>query len=134
MHLVLLPYGVVIMLCLYLQLQEVTSPFLKAVLSGGAASITPCVLVYCIVTPLLEEVVYRGFLLTSLASRMKWLHAVMISSLVFSAAHFSGEDFLQLFFVGFVLGCSYCWTGNLGSPLAIHSLYNSLLLFSAFFS
>ncbi|GFP78777.1 hypothetical protein PHJA_000021200 [Phtheirospermum japonicum] len=102
----------------------VNNPFLEENLSNGpTSSIVACVLVYCVVTPFLEEVVYRGFLLTSIASEMKWLQAVTISSIVFSAAHFSGENFLQLFVVGFVLGCSYCSTGNLTPTLKPASIY-----------
>lgn len=118
----------------YLRLQDVNDPFLKQILSSGPSSQTACTLVYCIITPLLEEVVYRGFLMTSLVSKMKWQQAVAISSIIFSAAHFSGENFLQLLIIGLVLGCSYCWTGNLSSSIAIHSLYNALILFSTFIS
>ncbi|CAK7349811.1 unnamed protein product [Dovyalis caffra] len=57
--------------------------------------------------PLLEEIVCRGFLLKSLASTMNWRQAIFLSSAVFSAAHFSGENFIQLFIIGCVLGCSY---------------------------
>ncbi|KAL3632299.1 hypothetical protein CASFOL_025283 [Castilleja foliolosa] len=113
----------------------VNNPFLEENLSSGPTTSTiACILVYCVVTPFLEEVVYRGFLLTSIASEMKWLQAVTISSIVFSAAHFSGENFLQLFVVGFVLGCSYCWTGNLSTSIVIHSLYNALILFLTYVS
>ncbi|KAI8008443.1 Membrane-embedded CAAX protease MroQ [Camellia lanceoleosa] len=114
--------------------KDVNNPILKEILSSGSFSKTACILVYCIVTPLLEEIVYRGFLLTSLASEMKWYQAVAISSAVFSASHFSGENFLQLFIVGSVLGCSYCWTGNLSSSFVIHSLYNALILMITFLS
>ncbi|CAK9177598.1 unnamed protein product [Ilex paraguariensis] len=108
--------------------KDVNNSTLKEILSSGSISETACFAVYCIVTPLLEEVAYRGFLLTSLASTMKWQQAVVVSSAAFSAAHFSGENFLQLFIIGSILGCSYCWTGNLSSPLLIHSLYNALIL------
>ncbi|KAL2466478.1 CAAX amino terminal protease family protein [Abeliophyllum distichum] len=114
--------------------KDVNNPFLKEILLTGSSSTMACILVYCIVTPLLEEVVYRGFLLTSLASTMKWHQSVAISSLVFSAAHFSCENFLQLFIIGFVLGCTYCWTGNLSSSILTHSLYNALTLFLTFIS
>ncbi|EYU26171.1 hypothetical protein ABFS82_08G105400 [Erythranthe guttata] len=114
--------------------KDVNNPFLKEIISSGSSSTAACVLVYCFVTPFLEEVVYRGFLLTSLCSKMKWQKAVIISSIAFSAAHFSADNFIQLFIVGFVLGCSYCWTGNLTTSLAIHSLYNALVLFSTFVS
>ncbi|XAR55492.1 hypothetical protein NMG60_11035571 [Bertholletia excelsa] len=107
---------------------------LKEILSSGSISVTACMLLYCVVTPLLEEIVYRRFLLTSLASEMKWHQAVILSSAIFSASHFSGENFLQLLLVGSVLGCSYCWTGNLGSSFVIHSMYNALILINTFLS
>ncbi|KAE9593016.1 putative CAAX amino terminal protease [Lupinus albus] len=110
------------------------NPILKEILLYSDISRVSCVLVLCIVTPLLEEVVYRGFLLTSLSSTMEWQQAVAISSIIFSAIHFSGENFLQLFIVGCVLGCSYCWTGNLNSNIAIHSLYNALTLIITYYS
>ncbi|KAL8228507.1 hypothetical protein R6Q57_016091 [Mikania cordata] len=114
--------------------KDVNNPILKEILSGGSFSIAGSTLVYCIVTPLLEETVYRGFLLTSLASRMKWEKAVLVSSVVFSATHLSVDSFLQLFVIGVVLGCSYCWSGTLISPFVIHSLYNALILVITFLS
>ncbi|CAL0333868.1 unnamed protein product [Lupinus luteus] len=110
------------------------NPILKEILLYSDISRVSCVLVLCVATPLLEEVVYRGFLLTSLSSTMEWQQAVAISSIIFSAIHFSGENFLQLFLVGCVLGCSYCWTGNLSSSIAIHSLYNALTLIITYYS
>lgn len=109
-------------------LQEVSNPILKEILSSGSISITSCILVYCVITPLLEEIVYRGVFLTALSSTMKWQEAVIISSIVFSAAHFSVENFIQLFIIGLILACSYCWSGNLKSCIVIHSLYNALTL------
>ncbi|KAL3821490.1 hypothetical protein ACJIZ3_007395 [Penstemon smallii] len=114
--------------------KDVNNPFLKEILSSGPTSIAACTLVYCIITPLLEEIVYRGFLITSLVSKMKWQRAVVISSIVFSAVHFSGENFLQYLVIGILLGCSYCWTGNLSSSIALHSLYNALILYLTFIS
>ncbi|KAK3039587.1 hypothetical protein RJ639_027731 [Escallonia herrerae] len=115
-------------------LRDVNNPILKEILSRGSTSVAACIVVYSFVTPLLEEMVYRGFLLTSLASTMKWPQAVVVSSAVFSAAHFSGENSIQLFIIGSILGCSYCWTGNLGSSIVIHSLYNALTLLVTFMS
>ncbi|KAK9284556.1 hypothetical protein L1049_023731 [Liquidambar formosana] len=69
--------------------KDVNNPILKEILLSSHISETACVLAYCITTPLLEETVYRGFLLSSLASTMEWHRAVVISSAIFSAAHFS---------------------------------------------
>lgn len=107
---------------------------LKEILSSGNISQTACTFVYCIVAPLLEEIIYRGFLLTSLAPSMKWPLAVILSSVIFSASHLSAENFTQLFIIGMVLGCSYCWSGDLRSSILLHSLYNALTLFMAYFT
>lgn len=117
----------------FICLQAVSNPTLKEILLNSDISRVSCVVAYCIVTPLLEEVVYRGFLLTSLSSTMKWQKAIAISSVIFSAIHFSGGNFVQLFIIGCVLGCSYCWTGNLKSSIVIHSLYNALTLIITYF-
>ncbi|KAL8145676.1 uncharacterized protein LOC141707069 [Apium graveolens] len=109
--------------------KDVNNPVLKEILLSGPISLAACSLVYCIITPFLEETVYRGFLLRYLAFTMEWPQALLISSAIFSAAHLSGENFLQLFIIGLVLGCSYCWTGKLSSSIAIHSMYNALTLF-----
>ncbi|XP_057954237.1 uncharacterized protein LOC131148516 isoform X2 [Malania oleifera] len=71
--------------------KEVNNPILKEILLSGNVSEIACFIVYCIVAPLLEETVYRGFLLTSIASKMKWQHAVVISSAIFSLGHFSDD-------------------------------------------
>ncbi|XP_037497945.1 uncharacterized protein LOC105646948, partial [Jatropha curcas] len=117
---------------IYVGPKAVNNPILKEILLSSNISKAACILVYCLVTPLMEEIIYRGFLLTSLASTMNWQKAVFISSAVFSAAHFSGENFLQLFIIGCVLGFCYSWTGNLSSPIAIHSLYNAVTLIITF--
>ncbi|XP_043688237.1 uncharacterized protein LOC122639439 [Telopea speciosissima] len=101
---------------------------LQEILSSGSISRMECFLIYCLIAPLLEETVYRGFLLRSLSTTMKWHHAVIVSSCIFSAAHFSAANSLQLFLIGCILGCSYCWSGNLSSSLVIHSLYNAATL------
>ncbi|XP_022748896.1 uncharacterized protein LOC111298453 [Durio zibethinus] len=114
--------------------KDANNPILKKMLQSSDISKVACFIVYCIVTPLLEEMVYRGFMLASLASTMNWKQAVVLSAAIFGAAHFSGENFLQLFVIGCMLGCSYCGTGNLNSSILIHSLYNALTLIITFIS
>ncbi|XP_022969190.1 uncharacterized protein LOC111468260 [Cucurbita maxima] len=114
--------------------KAVNSPVLKEILDSSNISRAACFIGYCVVTPFLEETVYRGFLLASISSEMQWQQAVLVSSAVFSAAHLSGENSVQLFIIGCVLGCSYCWTGNLRSSILIHSLYNAMTLLLTYLS
>ncbi|XP_065006694.1 uncharacterized protein LOC135637811 isoform X3 [Musa acuminata AAA Group] len=76
--------------------KDVNDPILKKILSDSPLSMMSCFFLYCLVSPLLEETVYRGFLLSSLSSTMKWWQAVIISSFVFSIGHFSAERGKQL--------------------------------------
>ncbi|KAK6919050.1 Type II CAAX prenyl endopeptidase Rce1-like [Dillenia turbinata] len=114
-------------------LRDVGNSMVKEIISGVPISKTACILIYCILTPLLEETIYRGFLLKSLVANMKWQQAVVVSSVIFSAAHLSGENSLQLFTIGCVLGCCYFWSGNLRS-FTIRSLYNAVILMSTLLS
>ncbi|RZC46500.1 hypothetical protein C5167_039441, partial [Papaver somniferum] len=89
--------------------KDVNNPMQKEILSSGPIAKMAFFFLYCFITPLLEETVYRGFLLTSLcSSKMKWQQAVILSSFIFSLAHFSSDSSPQLFVIGCVLGCSYC--------------------------
>ncbi|KAK6919549.1 Type II CAAX prenyl endopeptidase Rce1-like, partial [Dillenia turbinata] len=99
--------------------QDVGNPMVKEILSDGPISKAACILVYCILTPLLEEIIYRGFLLKSLVTKMKWQQAVVVSSVKFSV-----QLTYLLFIIGCVLGSSYCWSGNLRTSFTIHSLSN----------
>ncbi|XP_013598313.1 PREDICTED: uncharacterized protein LOC106306292 isoform X2 [Brassica oleracea var. oleracea] len=111
--------------------QDVHNSELDKIIESGEVSRIGCFVLYCVVAPILEEIVYRRFLLSSLASRMELRKALVISSGVFAASHFSGEDFVQLFGIGCVLGGCYSWSGNLASSVVVHSLYNALTLLLA---
>lgn len=111
--------------------QDVRNSELNKIIESGEVSRLGCFALYCLVAPFLEEIVYRRFLLTSLASTMEWSKALVISSLVFAASHFSAVDFVQLFGIGCVLGGCYSWSGNLASSVVVHSLYNALTLLLA---
>jgi len=96
--------------------------------SGDPTDITSLLLVTSVLAPVLEETVFRGFLLTSLTKFMPNSGAVVISSLVFAFAHFAPKDAPQLFALGLVLGTVYTRTRNLLAPMTIHSLWNSGVL------
>uniref|UniRef100_A0A0E0Q7S6 CAAX prenyl protease 2/Lysostaphin resistance protein A-like domain-containing protein n=1 Tax=Oryza rufipogon TaxID=4529 RepID=A0A0E0Q7S6_ORYRU len=109
-------------------LEDTYDPMLREILSDSPTSRLLCVFLYCVIAPLSEETIYRGFLLTALSSSMKWKDAVIVSSLMFSIAHFSINNSFQLFVIGCITGLAYSRTGTLAAPLTIHSLYNAAIL------
>lgn len=85
-------------------------------------------LVLAVCAPLWEEIMFRGFLLPSLAKYLAPGWAVAASSLVFATVHFTKEGFVPLLFLGCVFGTAYLKTSNLFPAVALHSLWNIALL------
>ncbi|OEL38337.1 hypothetical protein BAE44_0000646, partial [Dichanthelium oligosanthes] len=57
--------------------EDAYDPILKGILSDSPTSKLLCLFLYCVIAPLSEETIYRGFLLTGLSSSMKWREAVL---------------------------------------------------------
>ncbi|MBD2388080.1 CPBP family intramembrane glutamic endopeptidase [Cylindrospermum sp. FACHB-282] len=94
-----------------------------------------------IAAPLFEELLFRGFLLPSLTRYLPVWGSILVSSLLFAAAHLSLSEILPLTALGIVLGVVYtrCLTTspsgstrNLFAPMLLHSLWNSGTLLSLF--
>lgn len=85
-----------------------------------------------VLAPVLEETVFRGFLLTSLTKYMSLPASVLLSSLIFAACHFSPRDFPQLLALGLVMGFSYARSRNLLTSIAIHAVWNSTVVVMLF--
>ncbi|RAL37633.1 hypothetical protein DM860_000327 [Cuscuta australis] len=81
-----------------------------------------------VLAPVLEETLFRGFLMVSLTKWLPTLVSVVLSAAAFSAAHLTPSEFPQLFVLGTVLGFSYAQTRNLLTPITIHACWNSGVL------
>ncbi|XP_058096493.1 uncharacterized protein LOC131242105 [Magnolia sinica] len=95
-------------------------------LIGSSSISTACLLAITgVLAPLLEETVFRGFLMVSLTKWFPTPVSVLISAAVFALAHLTPGEFPQLFVLGVALGFSYAQTHNLLTPITIHALWNS---------
>lgn len=75
-------------------------------------------------SPIIEELFFRGFLLTFLKNYTNTTLAVVLSAGVFACAHVSLGAFLPLWFLGIVLGAAYEHTGSLLVSMTIHGCFN----------
>ena len=75
-------------------------------------------------SPIVEELFFRGFLLTFLKNYTTPTLAIVLSAGVFASAHVSLGAFLPLWFLGIVLGIAYEHTGSLLVPMTIHGCFN----------
>ncbi|MGK7916605.1 MAG: CPBP family glutamic-type intramembrane protease [Prochloraceae cyanobacterium] len=85
-----------------------------------------------VAAPVFEEIIFRGFLLSSLTRYLSVWGAIFASSFLFAIAHLSLSEVLPLTTLGIVLGVVYTRSRNLLAPMLIHSLWNSGTLFSLF--
>jgi uncharacterized protein len=83
----------------------------------------------CVVAPICEEFLFRGFIFTALRNWRGVWPAAVISGLVFGAVHAGSApavDLVPLAALGFGLCLLYRYTGSLYPCIAAHSLNNSL--------
>jgi membrane protease YdiL (CAAX protease family) len=77
-----------------------------------------------IVFPVIEELFFRGFLLTFLKNYTSVWPAIILSAGVFAFAHLNLGAVLPLWFLGIILGMAYEHTGSLLVPIGIHACFN----------
>ncbi len=85
-----------------------------------------------IAAPFFEEILFRGFLLSSLTRYLPVWGSILASSLLFALAHLSLSEVLPLTALGCVLGVVYTRSRSLFAPMLLHCLWNSGTLLSLF--
>jgi membrane protease YdiL (CAAX protease family) len=84
-----------------------------------------------LIAPIQEEIVFRGFLQTSILrlTGRPWL-SVLIASAVFGAAHLGGEvpwyAVVSVFVLGLAMGLAFEKTRSLGTSIAMHIGFNAV--------
>ena len=81
-----------------------------------------------IVTPVSEEVLFRGFVLRGLLARIGIGPAIVSTALVFSALHLDAGTIIPIFFTGLALGWLNVKTGSLWPCIAAHAGQNAIAL------
>ncbi|HEY5046061.1 MAG TPA: type II CAAX endopeptidase family protein [Solirubrobacteraceae bacterium] len=83
----------------------------------------------CVVAPICEEFLFRGFIFTALRNWKGTWPAAIITGLLFGGVHIGSApvvDLVPLAFLGFGLCLLYRITGSLYPCIAAHSLNNSI--------
>jgi len=95
----------------------------------GAALLVLSAGLTCVVAPICEEFLFRGFIFTALRNWRGTLPAALITGLIFGGVHVGSApalDLVPLAGLGFGLCLLYRYTGSLYPCIAAHSLNNSL--------
>jgi membrane protease YdiL (CAAX protease family) len=103
----------------------------RAADAGIGPALMAAALIYYVVQPAGEEVLFRGFLLQGLTRRVGDFGGVVLSSLLFALAHFvpwgwppTFRAFSLLFGFGVIACAMRIVTGSLWYPIFFHGLYN----------
>jgi len=91
------------------------------------------VLVHAIVTPVSEEIYFRGIAYLAFRCKCGVYEGIIASAVFFAALHFyyfiwNPLSLLILLLSGLILTTVYEWTGSLPSAMVAHSLYNFIWL------
>lgn len=78
----------------------------------------------CVLAPIIEEILMRGFLLGGLSLNYGKINALLISAFLFALLHFNMVQTLSAFICGIVLGLLYLYTNSIFCCILSHAGYN----------
>ncbi|MDH4129549.1 MAG: CPBP family intramembrane metalloprotease [Spirochaetota bacterium] len=81
-----------------------------------------------IIAPIFEEIIFRGVLFRVLQTKLGFMHAALISSILFGLVHFNILTFFPIATLGFILAWTYQKSNSIISPIITHALWNSFSL------
>ena len=85
-----------------------------------------------IVAPVVEEIIFRGFIFAGLRTRYGWVKAALISSALFSVIHFQPTAFLPIMVLGMIFAYLYQRSGSIWPAIIMHLSSNAIALGAAF--
>lgn len=83
------------------------------------------VIVVVLAAPLVEEIIYRGFVQGTLRARYADVLALVIAAVWFTVIHLNPVEFPGLFAFAVVLGACFQGTKRLGMPILAHMAFNA---------
>jgi len=97
-------------------------------LTSGTASLAILLFAACVVAPLIEELVFRGWLYKKIEFIQPHIR-VSVIAIIFSLLHWQYEHFhtfISIFLVGMLLGYIRLIFNNLSYAILAHVIYNLL--------
>ncbi len=98
----------------------------------GAAAVVLYFIHICVLPPVLEEILVRGYILNALKP-LGTAFAVTVSSVCFSLMHSSLENFLLYFICGVILARVYITFDSIFASMFVHFINNTMSFFILYF-
>lgn len=102
-------------------------------MTTGSTDLAGMILLYCLIPGIVEEFVFRGVLMGSLAERRGWgpHGALVASALVFGMFHFLYFRIVPTAFIGILAGLAVLRSGSLFTGMVWHAASNAVALLAA---
>ena len=82
-----------------------------------------------VISPIYEEIFYRGFLYRWLRTRLGLVGAILLSSFIFMIAHIPTYNVMPVnFFSGIIFALAYERTNSIWPSIIIHGLTNGIMV------
>ena len=98
--------------------------FAYLILHATPSELLQITILACLIAPIFEELVFRGWLLGGFLSHLGPWKATVLSSLFFALAHGDAAHTPEFFASGMVLGWVYLRSGSLWTGIIVHSMWN----------
>lgn len=113
---------------------SINPAYLEAAKSMYAVSIPLGIVLYGVISPLVEEVLFRGMIYAEAKSFMKPFAAVLASSALFGLYHGNTVQLFYSFLLGMILVQAYRYSGRILVPIVLHGVVNTLVFLATNFT
>lgn len=90
------------------------------------------IIIPALIAPILEEIIFRKIIFSSLYKRMNFFFAGLISAVIFGFIHEGMEHILIYASMGFVFAFLYVKTKRILVPIIVHAAMNTLVVIGQF--
>jgi len=123
---------------LYIQIvdyegQKATTEMIMEAGSGSMMTKVLMIAAVVVIGPVLEEIIFRGYLQSALTDRFSPAVGIGASALVFAGFHFQLEAFPLLALIGAACGIAYHVTQSLWPAVLLHILNNAAFIVNLFY-
>lgn len=104
----------------------------RVLFGGGRPGLALALVATVVVTPLAEEVFFRGFAFPPLRRRLGLAAGIAADALLFALLHFAPTVLPPIFILGILFCLLYEYTGSLWPGILLHATVNALSVLAAY--
>lgn len=129
--LMIISWGINVIYALFLSVFSLTIQPDFSLLFTDVSSTWGVMIGGALVAPIVEEIIFRGFIFAGLRDQFGWKKSALISSLLFAVIHFQWTAFLPILILGLIFAYLYQRSGSIWPAIFMHLSSNAIALSAA---